>query len=176
MGDEIPPSSPIAQRSKKTQSGSEARPDGEEQRDQLVLQAAIYVLLCISPVSIVGCCAACSETAFLFELLGCRPNLLRGAAPEPRKGFHPLTLLRFALFTPLKHPSPPMIIKACQGAWLPDRLLLIRLSRNQSTFSAASKLKSDGSKFIRRTNSSASFAPCMRSMPLSSHSTHSGPW
>ena len=23
--------------------------------------------------------------------------LLRGAAPEPRKGFHPLTLLRFAL-------------------------------------------------------------------------------
>ena len=38
------------------------------------------------PVSIVGCFAACSETAFSLGFLGCRPNLLRGTAPEPRKG------------------------------------------------------------------------------------------
>ena len=35
--------------------------------------------------------AACSETTFFLEYLGCRPNLLRGASPEPRKGLRPLT-------------------------------------------------------------------------------------
>lgn len=40
---------------------------------------------------------------------------------------------------------------------------------------AASKAICEGSKFIFLTNSSASFAPCSRSMPQSSHSTDRGP-
>ena len=44
----------------------------------------------ISPVSIVGRCAACSETAFFMirDTLGCRPNLPGDIVPRP--------LLRFA--------------------------------------------------------------------------------
>src|SRR5690606_29997074 len=40
---------------------------------------------------------------------------------------------------------------------------------------AASNATSDGLNSVLRMNSTASFAPCSRSMPLSSHSTESGP-
>ncbi len=40
---------------------------------------------------------------------------------------------------------------------------------------AASNATVEGSKSTLRTNSQASAAPCSRSMPLSSHSTESGP-
>ena len=41
---------------------------------------------------------------------------------------------------------------------------------------AASKAIPDGAKSVRRMNASASGAPHSRSMPLSSHSTGTGPW
>ncbi|MCK7522304.1 MAG: hypothetical protein MZV64_33810 [Ignavibacteriales bacterium] len=48
-------------------------------------------------------------------------------------------------------------------------------ARGPYFFMSLSKATLDGEKFMVRTNSSASLAPNSRSMPLSSHSTESGP-
>ena len=56
----------------------------------------IYVqilTLQIKPVSIVGCCTACSETTFFLELIG-----YVGLPPKPAWGLVPRPLLRFARF------------------------------------------------------------------------------
>ena len=59
---------------------------------------------------------------FAMGTLGCRPNPLRGSAPKPRKGFHPLTLPRFALIFAAIELYPSSISPVCGSmGYLPSK-------------------------------------------------------
>jgi len=74
--------------------------------------------------------------------------------------------------------SPTLLERMATDAIAEDdaqRTLDLRESEARYRLNASSNTCDDGGKSQLRTKRSASGAPCMRSMPLSSHSTESGP-
>ena len=116
-----------------------------------------------------GCETGCPATSEQGKIPPADPGRGPMACNMGRSHASPSPSIGFRQSGPAGGRSLPGNTPLRRGFWNPPR-------SPAQFLSAASKLNVEGSKLMRRTNSYASAAPAMRSMPLSSHSTHSGPW